>query len=54
MQHTQRDLATVLDILAAARRVVAFIQGYDEEAFVADEKTQSATLHQLLIIGEAT
>jgi uncharacterized protein with HEPN domain len=49
----QRDRALVLDILAAARLLIAFTDGYDEATFQADLKTQSATLHQLMIIGEA-
>jgi uncharacterized protein with HEPN domain len=49
----QRDLALVLDILAAARLIVAFTDGFDEMTFQTDLKTQSATVHQLMIIGEA-
>lgn len=48
-----RDPATLLDIALAARRVLAFTEGYSVQRFDADEKTQSAVLHQLLIIGEA-
>jgi len=48
-----RDEATVLDILHAARHAIAFVDGLDEGAFRADPKSQSAALHQLLIIGEA-
>ena len=47
------DEATVLDIVRAARLARAFVRGIDREAFFADLKTQSAVLHQLLIIGEA-
>jgi uncharacterized protein with HEPN domain len=47
-----RDQATLLDIAKAANHVVAFTQGIDEGAFLADAKTQSAVLHQLLIMGE--
>jgi uncharacterized protein with HEPN domain len=48
-----RDSATILDLLEHARRVVRFVDGFDREAFLQDEKTQAATLHELLIIGEA-
>lgn len=48
-----RDEAVLLDILRAARLVVEFRAGMDEAAFLKDMKTQSAVLHQLLILGEA-
>jgi uncharacterized protein with HEPN domain len=49
----QRDAATLLDILHAARLVVEFVQGIDRTAFEHDLKTQSAVLHQLMVMGEA-
>jgi uncharacterized protein with HEPN domain len=48
-----RDDAHVLDILKAARLAIEFKGGADKAAFLADAKTQSAVLHQLLVIGEA-
>jgi uncharacterized protein with HEPN domain len=48
-----RDEAFLLDVLTACRRVVAFKEGFDKDAFLGDLKTQSAVLHQLLIVGEA-
>ena len=48
----RRDEATLLDIAKAARLVAAFTQGMNKRAFLDDLKTQSAVLHQLLIIGE--
>lgn len=48
-----RDDAVLLDIAQAARLVVEFIRGMDQETFLDDVKTQSAVLHQLLILGEA-
>ena len=48
-----RDDATLLDIARAARRVLEFKQGLDKTAFLNDPKTQSAILHQLLILGES-
>ena len=48
-----RDRATLLDILKAARLAVEFREGMEKRAFLDDPKTQSAVLHQLLILGEA-
>src|SRR5262245_15387717 len=48
-----RDDATLLDILRAARLAVAFTGDLDKLAFLSDLKTQSAILHQLLVLGEA-
>jgi len=48
-----RDGATLLDIARATRLIVEFRQGMDRAAFLADAKTQSAILHQLLVLGEA-
>lgn len=48
-----RDEAHLLDILKAARLALEFKGTADKDAFLADAKTQSAVLHQLLVIGEA-
>jgi len=48
-----RDEAVLLDIVGAARQVLDFKQGMSKEAFFADQKTQSAILHQLMVMGEA-
>ena len=48
-----RDDAHVLDILKAARLAIEFKGSADKAAFLADAKTQSAVLHQLLVVGEA-
>ena len=48
-----RDEASLLDIARAARLVIEFKQGLDKAAFIQDFKTQSAVLHQLMVIGEA-
>jgi len=50
---SNRDQAALLDIAKAARKVLQFKQGLDRAAFLADEKTQSAIVFQLLITGEA-
>jgi uncharacterized protein with HEPN domain len=49
-----RDEATLVDILAAAARIERFVAGLTQERFVEDEKTTSAVLHELLVIGEAS
>jgi len=48
-----RDDATLLDILKAARLAVEFKGKLNKTAFLKDIKTQSAILHQLLVLGEA-
>ena len=48
-----RDPTTLLDIARAAHLVAGFVEGMDQRAFFEDTKTQSAVLHQLLILGEA-
>lgn len=47
------DEATLLDIARSARLVLEFKEGLDKAAFLRDVKTQSAILHQLLVMGEA-
>ena len=49
-----RDNTTLLDILRAARLTIEFKGIADKAAFLKDIKTQSAILHQLLILGEST
>ncbi|MEO0537879.1 MAG: DUF86 domain-containing protein [Cyanobacteria bacterium P01_A01_bin.123] len=48
-----RDDAALLDIFLAAGKVLKYIQGCDQVEFLSDDKTQSAVVFQLLIIGEA-
>lgn len=49
-----RDIETILDIQQAAKKIRQFKQGLNRDIFLEDEKTQSAIVFQLLIIGEAT
>lgn len=49
-----RDSETLLDIQRAAQKIIQFKQELERETFLTDEKTQSAIVFQLLIIGEAT
>lgn len=48
-----RNAASLHDIAAACRKIGTFLAGMDRGAFRADEKTQSAVIHQILTIGEA-
>ena len=48
-----RDDAVALDMLTAARRAVDFGAGLTRDQLGTDLKTQSAILHQLLVLGEA-
>jgi len=48
-----RDDATLLDISRAAEYILEFAKGMDKASFRVDPKTQSAVLHQLMILGEA-
>ncbi|MSQ05968.1 MAG: DUF86 domain-containing protein [Dehalococcoidia bacterium] len=48
-----RDNAVLLDIAKASRLVLDFIRGMDQPAFFSDLKTQSAVLHQIMVLGEA-
>lgn len=48
-----RDSAVVLDMIRAARLACEFSAGLTKDAFVSDIKTQSAVLHQILVLGEA-
>ena len=47
------DLATVLDIVLAGRRIARFIAGADETNFATMEEKRWAVVSQLTIIGEA-
>jgi uncharacterized protein with HEPN domain len=48
-----RDKALIADILHASKLALGFCSNYSKSEFFDDQKTQSAVLHQLLIIGEA-
>ncbi len=50
---SNRNQSAVLDIYNAATKILAFSKGFDQRKFFADERTQSAILHQLMVIGEA-
>jgi len=48
-----RDRASLLGIARAAQKVLQYKGNIDKIAFLADDKTQSAIVFQLLIIREA-
>ncbi|MBN2020157.1 MAG: DUF86 domain-containing protein [Sedimentisphaerales bacterium] len=48
----QRDEALIVDMYQAAKQIAAFKADMVFEKFKADAKTQSAIIHQFLIIGE--
>ncbi len=43
----------VQDMLEFAEKVLVYTDGMDLEAFLSDEQTYDATLHNILLIGEA-
>lgn len=47
------DVATVLDIVLACRRIVRFIVDADQTSFMNDDRTQWAVVSQFTLIGEA-
>ncbi|MGA9823563.1 MAG: DUF86 domain-containing protein [Methylocystis sp.] len=51
---TNGDVALVLDqMLAAARLAISYVDGMQEDDFMADTRTQQAVALNLLIVGEA-
>jgi uncharacterized protein with HEPN domain len=50
----EEDLAAIVDVVAAARQILHFVEGFDFDRFRGDPKTSSAVIFQLLIIGEAS
>ena len=45
-------MSLLLDMANACRQIVRFIDSMDFEQFNKDQKTQSAVIHQFLVIGE--
>ncbi|MEX2458773.1 MAG: DUF86 domain-containing protein [Actinomycetota bacterium] len=50
----QPEETWLIDMLRAARRCLTFTSGLSMEQFLDDEKTVSAVLHQLMVLGQAT
>ena len=48
-----RDESTLIDLERAARLAIEFTERIDRPSFLGDVKTQSAALHQLMVLGEA-
>jgi uncharacterized protein with HEPN domain len=48
-----QDEVILLDIIHAARLAMEFKQELGKDEFLQDIKTQSAVLHQLMVMGEA-
>jgi len=48
----QRDDSLLFDMFQAASRIAVFTSGVSLEQFRADPKTQSAVIHQFLLLGE--
>jgi len=50
----QRDITLLLDMQRATQRIIEFKSEMDFEQFCKDMKTQSALIHQFLLIGEVS
>ena len=48
-----RDKAYLLDMLIAARKILNFTEGFDQQRFEKDEVMQHAVVRLIQIIGEA-
>jgi uncharacterized protein with HEPN domain len=53
VSSTRRDAESIADIIHASRTIATFLHGITKDQFFTDLRTQSAVLHQLLIVGEA-
>ena len=53
LPSAERDLAALVDMLSASRRIATFIVGLDRETFLTDLRTQDAVVRRLEVIGEA-
>lgn len=48
-----RDEASLLDIIAASRRIIRYAQNIEKLELEADDEKQSAVLYQIIVLGEA-
>jgi uncharacterized protein with HEPN domain len=53
VEHSQRDLSLILDIVIAARDANSFVDGLAEADFLASRLHQNAVIRSLEVIGEA-
>lgn len=52
MSRTPPDRVHLSDMLEWTRKVQRFVADVTEDAFLLDERTQSAVIHGLIVIGE--
>lgn len=52
--NPEQATAAVHDMVLAARHVLRFVAGLDEERFRRDSRTRAAVLYQLVVLGEAS
>ena len=50
----ERDLQSLLDMLQSAQIIMNYTDGRLQEEFKTDLQFQDATIHRLLLIGEAS
>lgn len=49
----RNDEVLLLDMLIAARKIIRFMEGIDQQNFLANELVQSAVIRELQVLGEA-
>ncbi len=49
-----RDMASLMDIVQAARQVLHYVQDVERNQLARDDEKQAAILYRLIIMGEAT
>jgi uncharacterized protein with HEPN domain len=52
MSHRPPDRSLLEDMLDCVQKVQRFVSDVSEDAFLQDERTQSAVIHGLIVIGE--
>ncbi len=50
MRHDRQHL---LDIIEATGSITRFLEGMDLTTFISDDRTRSAVIYQLIVVGEA-
>jgi uncharacterized protein with HEPN domain len=50
----ERDLQSLLDMLQSAKIVISYLAGSSKDELATNLQLQDATIHRLLIIGEAS
>jgi uncharacterized protein with HEPN domain len=53
MSFTPRETGLLLDMLESAERVLEYVEGVSQEAFLANLQLQDAVVRRLTVIGEA-